>query len=198
MNRRSFISIITSALAAQRAVLGLGVAKVAPMRAPIAPPSAPVAPEFIDVPYEYSYSTILGPHETLRDDFIFIRADADFLMQGIAIGRCSAPFLFRLADSEGRYLSHSLINSDYLAGVPFPLVPSLKFPAAGRIGIDVTETSGVENGIEIRFQGVKRYTYPPLSEMPAHMVEMGLGQKPWPGGIQRKSSRPQAAQGGDL
>ena len=115
---------------------------------------------FIDVDFTYPYDVTLTANQFLRDQSISTTNDADFSWRAIVIAFSTGPFNIRFADSQGYYISNGMIVSANILGdaaSPFPVFPEILIPAGGRIGIDIQDTSGSTNVIEILCRGVKRY-----------------------------------------
>ena len=115
---------------------------------------------YVDVDFTYLYDVTLTGGQFLRDQTVSTTNDADFAIRAIVIAFSTGPFNIRIADSQGYYLSNGMIASANLLGdaaSPFPIFPEVLIPAGGRIGIDIQDTSGAPNVIEILFRGVKRY-----------------------------------------
>lgn len=113
-----------------------------------------------DIDFTYPYDVVLTANQFLRDQSISTTNDADFAWRAIVIATMTGSFNVRFADSQGYYLSNGLIASANLVGdasSPFPVFPEILIPAGGRIGIDIQDTSGDTNTIEILARGVKRY-----------------------------------------
>ena len=136
---------------------------------PYAPPSyngfndaAPLG--FVDVDFTYPYDVVLTGNQFLRDQSISTTNDADFSWRAIVIAYSTGAFNVRFADSQGYYLSNGMIVSANILGdasSPYPIFPEILIPAGGRIGIDIQDTSGSGNTIELLFRGVKRYRIAP-------------------------------------
>jgi hypothetical protein len=121
----------------------------------------PAAPEsYVDVDFTYPYDVVLTGNQFLRDQSISTTNDADFAWRAIVIASMTGSFNIRFADSQGYYLSNGLIASANLLGdaaSPFPVFPEILIPAGGRIAIDIQDTSGGTNTIQLLCRGVKRY-----------------------------------------
>ena len=132
---------------------------------PLAAPSQNGLPDYspegyVDVDFSYVYDVVLTANQVLKDQAVSTMNDADFAIRGVFIGFNTGAFSVRFSDSQGYYLSNGLIASGNLLGdasSPMPIWPEILIPAGGRIGIDITETSGASNTVEIVFRGVKRY-----------------------------------------
>lgn len=115
---------------------------------------------FVDVDFTYPYDVVLSANQFLRDQSIPTTNDADFAWRGLVIAFNTGAFNVRFADSQGFYLSNGMIASANLIGdaaSPYPIFPEILIPAGGRIGVDIQDTSGNTNTIELLARGVKRY-----------------------------------------
>lgn len=132
---------------------------------PFAPPSYvglnDASPEgFVDVDFSYTYDVTLSGNQFLRDQTVSTTNDADFEWRALVMAFFTGSFNVRFADSQGYYLSNGVIANANLVGdaaSPYVVWPGILIPAGGRIGIDIQDTSGQSNTIEILFRGVKRY-----------------------------------------
>jgi hypothetical protein len=132
---------------------------------PFAPPSYTglndASPQgYVDVDFIYPYDVTLTANQFLRDQSIPTTNDADFEWRAIVISLATGTFNVRFADSQGYYLSNGMIASANILGdasSPYPVFPGILIPAGGRIGVDIQDTSGAPNTIEILCRGVKRY-----------------------------------------
>lgn len=115
---------------------------------------------FVDVDFSYVYDVTLSANQFLRDQSVSTTNDADFEWRGSVIAFNTGIFNVRFADSQGYYLSNGMIVSANILGdaaSPFVIFPGILIPAGGRIGVDIQDTSGDPNTIELLFRGVKRY-----------------------------------------
>jgi hypothetical protein len=115
---------------------------------------------YTDVDFTYPYDVVLTEDQFLRDQTVSTTNDADFAWRAVVIAFSTGPFNVRFADSQGYYLSNGMIVSANLQGdaaSPYPIFPEILIPAGGRIVIDIQDTSGETNTIELLFRGVKRY-----------------------------------------
>jgi hypothetical protein len=137
---------------------------------PLAPPAyAGINPQppggYVDVSFTYPYDVVLQALESLTDQAVAIHVDSDFAWRGIEVAVFTGAFRIRFSDSQGYYLSSSLINSgNFLIGgatpFPFPIFPELIFPAGSRVGIEIEDLSNNPNTIELLLLGAKRYRLP--------------------------------------
>ncbi len=115
---------------------------------------------FVDVDFTYPYDVVLTGNQFLRDQSISTTNDADFEWRGLVIAVSTGAFNVRFADSQGYYISNGMIASANIVGdaaSPYPIFPGILIPAGGRIGIDIQDTSGSTNTIQLLCRGVKRY-----------------------------------------
>ena len=136
---------------------------------PYAPPAyngfndaAPLG--FVDQDFTYPYDVTLTPNQFLRDQSINTTNDADFAWRAIVIAVSTGPFNIRFSDSQNYAISNGMVASANMQGdaaSPYPIFPEILIPANGRIGIDIQDTSGFTNVIEILCRGVKRYRIAP-------------------------------------
>lgn len=133
---------------------------------PYAPPayqglSGSAMPGFVDVDFTYVYDVVLTANQVLYDQVTPIRNDADFEWRAMVSAVNTSTFKVRFSDSQGYYLSNGFINNanflDNGARLPWTVFPGVLLPAGGKIGIDIQDTSGAENTIQLLFRGVNRY-----------------------------------------
>lgn len=114
----------------------------------------------IDVDFTYPYDVVLTASQFLRDQSIPTTNDADFVWRALVIGFSTGTFNIRFADSQGTYLANGMIASSNISGdasSPYPIFPEILIPAGGRIAVDIQDTSGSGNTIQILCRGVKRF-----------------------------------------
>lgn len=136
-----------------------------PLQNPFAPPSYNGLPDaspegYVDIDFSYVYDVVLTASQTLLAQSVSTTNDADFEIRAIVIAFSTGTFRVRFSDSQGYYISNSMVESANILGdasSPMPVFPGLLIPAGGQIGIDIQDTSGSGNTIEILFRGVKRY-----------------------------------------
>ena len=91
---------------------------------------------------------------------VSIFTEADFAWRALIPATFTGVFSVRFTDGQGYYLSSGLIHVNNLTGTPadpWIVFPETVYPAGGRIGIDIQDTSASGNTIEILCRGVKRY-----------------------------------------
>jgi hypothetical protein len=94
---------------------------------------------------------------------IVINGDADF--QAIwLIASSTGPFTCRFGDgATGRFFMSRPVNNVNLFGTalqPFPMLPPYVWKRQGSISLDLTDTSGAPNTIQIVFSGKKIFPTP--------------------------------------
>jgi hypothetical protein len=132
---------------------------------PYAPPSYNGIPDgspenYVDIDFTYPYDVTLTANQVLLGQAISTTNDADFAWRAIIIASATGSFSIKFYDSQSFALSNSPVASANLVGdasSPWPVFPEILIPAGGRIGIDIQDTSGSGNTIELLCRGVKRY-----------------------------------------
>jgi hypothetical protein len=132
---------------------------------PLAPPAltgfnADTPEGYVDVDFSYPYDVVLAGNQTLTGQQISTTNDADFAWRAVISAVATGTFNIKFYDSQNYALSNDYIASANLVGdasSPFPIFPEILIPAGGRIGIDIADTSGNPNTIEILCRGIKRF-----------------------------------------
>ncbi len=115
---------------------------------------------FQDQSFDYVYDVVLSGNQVLNDQVVSIYTEADFAWRALIVNVATGTFKVRFTDGQGYYLSSGLIDSANLTSSPadpWIVFPEVVFPAGGRISIDITDTSGATNTIQLLFRGVNRY-----------------------------------------
>lgn len=115
---------------------------------------------YVDKPFDYVFDVTLTTFQTLLSQQIPIQTDSAFLARGVYISSATGLFSFRWSDANNWYHSDGLISSanfSTFAGQPFVILPEEMYPAGSKLTIDISDTSGSTNVIELVFTGVKRY-----------------------------------------
>jgi len=116
---------------------------------------------FVDKPFSYVYDVTLTALQALLNQSIPIQTDSEFYLRGIYVSASTGTFTFRYSDANNYYFSDAqILNQNYstFAGQPAVVLPEVWYPAGGKLSIDITDTSGAPNLVEIVFIGVKRYS----------------------------------------
>lgn len=110
-------------------------------------------------PFDYVADVTLTANQALQTT-IDIDADSDFLARALYVAAATGAFKLRWSDSRQYFVSNERIASQNLStdpAAPYPIYPELPLPANGRITLDLEDTSGAGNSIQIVFRGAKRF-----------------------------------------
>lgn len=108
-------------------------------------------------PYDYILPITLTALQTTQYQKS-LDTDSDFIWEAIRIPTNTGAFNVQFSDSRRYQLSDGLMPYNlYTGGQPYALGNALVEPAGGRIIVDIVDTSGAGNTIEIVFMGAKRY-----------------------------------------
>ena len=136
-----------------------------PRENPYAPPSlngiADPSPDgYIDMDFSYVYNVTLTANQELRDQTVPIMTDSEFFWCALIVTAATGTFSVRFLNQAGYYLSNAFILSSNLstsATDPWPVLPPEGFMPGSQIGIDILDTSGATNTVQLLFRGFKRY-----------------------------------------
>lgn len=109
--------------------------------------------------FDYAYQVTLTANQYLPDQALAINSDAEFLLMALC-GTQTGPYAIRLRDAEGFLMSSALLRNANVIGTrenPRPMLPELRVPPGGKLGIDIQNLTGADNVIEIVFIGVKQF-----------------------------------------
>ncbi len=124
------------------------------------PLTAATAPQYYEEPAEYVYEVSLTALQALVDQSRFVDSDADFMWMAVK-GNATGDYSVRFRMPNGRYIQNAQVNADNAIGTaqfPVPVgAVAVPVPAAGRIGIDITDLSNAPNTVQLVFMGVRRY-----------------------------------------
>ena len=87
--------------------------------------------------------------------------DAYFLWRALVISQATGTFAVRFSDSRNYFLSSGRIASANLTSdpaSPYPIFPELPISPNGKIIVDIQDTSGAGNTIQLVFRGAKRFS----------------------------------------
>lgn len=114
-------------------------------------------------PYEefgkYVFVYALAANASLTDLALFIDKDSDFVLTDLAC-ISTGNFSFNLKNQGGKLLFSSNAQAANCLGTgqfPVPVEPELRYVAGSKVGICLTDLSGVPNAIEITFSGRRIY-----------------------------------------
>jgi hypothetical protein len=117
-------------------------------------------PGYLDKPFSYVYDVVLTANQALLSQSVPIQTDSEFYLRGIYVSAATGTFTFRYSDANNYYFSDAQLLSQSFstfAGQPTIVLPEVWYPAGGKLSIDITDTSGSGNTVELVFVGVKRY-----------------------------------------
>lgn len=128
-----------------------------PANPPAADPAAG-AEVAIEMFYQYQATvTALAANANVTPSIV-LDADSDFMLIWL-IASSTGTFQFRMQDNAtGRFFQNGKINSVNMFGTaqqPFPMLPPYVFKRQNSIGLDITDTSGAPNTIQIVLAGKK-------------------------------------------
>lgn len=126
------------------------------------------------LPFEYVFPATnslftLAANEIRLNQIVNIFTQADFVWRGLHL-ISTGEFSVRFQDGEQYYLSGDLVpsvNLPHNAGDPFPWAPEIPYPAGGKIVLDIQDTSGAPNTVQIVFIGENFYRVQTLRTRPA-------------------------------
>lgn len=84
---------------------------------------------------------------------------AEFAWRGLVVSQATGAFAVKFTDSRQYSLSPTRIASGNLssdASNPYPIFPEVVVPPLGKVTIDILDTSGAGNTIQLVFRGVRR------------------------------------------
>ena len=107
-----------------------------------------------------AFDKVLALSAEYLNQAVSLDGDADFMLEQLAAIYTSSSFQVRFKAPNGRPLSNAYINALNLIGTgqfPVYLPAPVWYPAGGQIGLDIKETSGSQNTIQIALIGIKRF-----------------------------------------
>lgn len=113
-----------------------------------------------DQSFDYPFNITLTGNQIADNQIVPIYTYADFILRALIITVQTGAFSVQFTDGQGYQLSNGKINAFNLVGTPsdpFIFFPEVAYPAGGRIGINIQDTSGAGNTIQLLFRGVNRY-----------------------------------------
>ncbi len=125
--------------------------------------AAVAAGETANAPYEeagdYVFKRTLQANDHFNDLSQFVDKDSDFVWLATSATSTGA-FSVQFRNPGNRALSSSEEQAANCVGTgqfPVPWLKPIEYPAGSRIGISITNLTGVVNDVEIVFKGIKRY-----------------------------------------
>lgn len=119
----------------------------------------PNAPQFVEEPASYIFNFTLTANQKVGQVPVNIDRDSDFMLTGIN-GSSTGTYTLNIRLPSGRLICSSQINNTNFIGVanqPTAVGPCPVY-RAGSTGpeIDLTDTSGASNVLQIVFSGIRR------------------------------------------
>lgn len=106
-----------------------------------------------DTPFMYVHNATLSGNQALIGQLQGIFSEANFILREVSF-TSTGLFAYRIQDGQGYYLSSGFLHSESGALL---LTPEVKYPAGGRLWIDLEDLSGGVNCVQLIFKGVNRY-----------------------------------------
>lgn len=107
--------------------------------------------------YDYVFNITLTANQITQGQQS-IDTDSDFLWEAVRVSSATGAFNVQFTDARRYQLSDGYLPSSIYTGAdPYALGNALVEPAGGRFLINLQDTSGAENTIQIVFIGAKRY-----------------------------------------
>lgn len=117
----------------------------------------------LEFTFSYVYDVTLTALQLLTGAGVPINTDADFELRTISVAAGSG-FRFRLFDSNTQARFSDFVDAALLrtanVQTPFPIFPSIVYPAGSRIGLDIRESANVGTDVQLVFSGVKLFKSP--------------------------------------
>lgn len=110
-------------------------------------------------PGYYVFKTTLQANDNKPDLTQFIDGDSDFALVSLH-GRSTGTFNINIKDNSGKPIYSSSADASLVVGnaqLPVRIRPALYFPASGKIGISLQDTSGAQNTVELVFSGIRKF-----------------------------------------
>lgn len=124
------------------------------------PASNTPQPTFVEEPATYVFQQTFTANQSLQRITVPIDRDADFLLTGIN-GSSTGTYSINFRLPSGRLISSAnMFNTNFVpvsANQPNPIGPPAMY-RAGSNGpeLDITETSGAPNTVQLVFSGIRR------------------------------------------
>ena len=123
---------------------------------------------FFDRTFDYVFNPPGGElaASQLLQTQVSIDVDAEFWLGSWYVATSTGAFEILLTDSDGYQMEDTPINSSAMSFTgPLPQVfsPAHRFPAGGRIQIQIRNLTGAPNTVQIVFKGWKRF-YRPVAQ----------------------------------
>lgn len=108
---------------------------------------------------DYVLNVSLTANQVANRQPVQIDPDSDFELHGI-VGSSTSTYTLTIRHYNGRAMQSAQVKNTNLVGTPSApsplLVPSV-YPAGSVLSVDLTDTSGAGNDVQLIFKGVRRY-----------------------------------------
>lgn len=107
----------------------------------------------------YVFTQVLTANQNLPDLTQFIDGDSDFMLVSIH-GKSTGSYNINIKDHAVKPIYSSSADASLVVGtaqLPCRVRPALFYPAAGKIGISLQDTSGAGNTVQLVFTGIKKF-----------------------------------------
>lgn len=126
---------------------------------PTAPPADPAPAGYYDEAGGYVFDYVLNANQIALGLSVPIDQDSDFIWMA-TYGTQTGTYKVNFKTARGRQIFSSPVNSlNAIGTAQFPTVwePAFTYNASGRIMLDLTDTSGAQNTVQLVFLGVRRF-----------------------------------------
>jgi len=109
--------------------------------------------------FDYVLNVSLTASQRLDNQPLPLQGDAPFAVRAL-VATSTGSFRLRIKTPQNDYMSNELVNSPNIVGTgqfPAPVFPEIVFPRTGVISVDLEDTSGAPNTIQLVFKGAKRF-----------------------------------------
>lgn len=118
------------------------------------------SPAYIPKTALYAFDKVLTANQELKDQSQFFADDVPVEVLALH-GTSTGSYQLQLQDPGGRWISTSYINSANIVGSaasPFVLPRSILVPPKAKLGINIKDTSGAGNTVQLVFTCIRRET----------------------------------------
>lgn len=117
----------------------------------------PAQEQYFEEPTMLPYDVVLTSGQEKTNQGRLTEGDGDFVLQGIC-GTQTGSYQIRLRLPSGRYFPIAYTNNANIVGTaqfPVPVEPGITFKAGELIALDIKDTSGADNTVQLCFIGKK-------------------------------------------
>lgn len=108
-------------------------------------------------PYGIPFDVTLSANQELLQQGVFIDHDGDFVLKAI-VGSQTGAYSLRLRLPSGRQYPAGYVKNVNFVGTaqfPVPVEPNVVFPSGSKVSIDIKDTSGSSNTVQLLLIGSK-------------------------------------------